>query len=123
MKNILDKNMFFAGLKAVILAKFGEQDAAAPWKTPRHYSMKLIRENKGAVKDARNVAYPMAGIYLALQEKGSKEEALKLMMDYAPSAGEAVKAKLAALTGIPGLPRIIWRNREAIMRSTGHVCH
>ena len=24
MKNILDKNMFFAGLKAVILAKFGE---------------------------------------------------------------------------------------------------
>lgn len=85
--------------------------------------MKLIRENKGAVKDARNVAYPMAGIYLALQEKVSKEEALKLMMDYAPSAGEAVKAKLAALTGIPGLPRIIWRNREAIMRSTGHVCH
>lgn len=24
MKNILDKNMFFAGLKAVILAKFGD---------------------------------------------------------------------------------------------------
>lgn len=88
-----------------------------------NYSMKLIRENKGAVQDARNVAYPMAGIYLALQEKVSKEEALKLMMDYAPSVGEAVKAKLAALTGIPGLPRIIWRNREAIMRSTGHVCH
>ena len=114
MKNILDKNMFFAGLKAVILAKFGEQDGAALWKKAGNYSMKLIREN---------VAYPMAGIYLALQEKGSKEEALKLMMDYAPSAGEAVKAKLAALTGIPGLPRIIWRNREAIMRSTGHVCH
>jgi len=111
--------MFFAGLKAVILAKFGEQDGAALWKKAGNYSMKLIRENKGAVKDARNVAYPMAGIYLALQEKVSKEEALKLMMDYAPSAGEAVKAKLAALTGIPGLPRIIWRNREAIMRSAG----
>lgn len=115
--------MFFAGLKAVILAKFGEQDTAALWKKAGNYSVKLIGENKGAVKDARNVAYPMAGIYLALQEKGSKEEALKLMMDYAPSAGEAVKAKLAALIGIPGRPRIIWRNREAIMRSTGHVCH
>lgn len=29
MKNILDKNMFFAGLKAVIHAKFGEQGGAA----------------------------------------------------------------------------------------------
>ena len=73
MKNILDKNMFFAGLKAVILAKFGEQDGAALWKKAGNYSMKLIRENKGAVKDARNVAYPMAGIYLALQEKFRKK--------------------------------------------------
>ena len=39
----------------------------------------------------------MAGIYLALQEKVSKEEARKLMMDYAPSAGEDVKRKLAKL--------------------------
>ncbi len=61
----------------------------------------------------------MAGIYLALQKKVSKEEARKLMMDYAPSAGEAAKQRMAKADRFPGLPKLIWLNREAIMKSAG----
>ncbi len=118
MRNVLDKNMFFAKFKNVILAQFGEEEGNALWENAGKISADLLTGHPKAVPDAKNVAYPMAGIYLALQEKVSKEEARKLMMDYAPSAGEDVKRKLAKLTGFPGLPKLIWRHREAIMRSS-----
>lgn len=111
--------MFFAKFKNVILAQFGEEEGNALWENAGKISADLLTGHPKAVPDAKNVAYPMAGIYLALQEKVSKEEARKLMMDYAPSAGEDVKRKLAKLTGFPGLPKLIWRHREAIMRSSG----
>ena len=39
--------MFFAGLKAVILAKFGEQDGAALWKKAGNYSISHGRHLSG----------------------------------------------------------------------------
>jgi hypothetical protein len=117
-KNILDRNSYFGKFKDVVLAKFGEEGNEI-WKQAGEISARLLSENKNAVKDAKTVAYPMAGIYLALQKKVSKEEARKLMMDYAPSAGEAAKQRMAKLTGFPGLPKLIWLNREAIMKSAG----
>ena len=119
MRNVLDKNMFFAKFKNVILTQFGEEEGSTLWENAGKISADFLAGHPKAVPDAKNVAYPMAGIYLALQEKVPKEEALKLMMDYAPSAGEDVKRKLQKLTGFPGLPKLIWRYREAIMRSSG----
>lgn len=119
MRNVLDKNRFFAKFKNVILTQFGEEEGNTLWKHAGKISADLLDRHPKAVPDAKNVAYPMAGIYLALQEKVSKEEARRLMMDYAPSAGEDVKRQLAKLTGFPGLPKLIWRHREAIMRSAG----
>lgn len=119
MRNVLDKNKFFAKFKKMILTQFGEEEGNALWEHAGKISADLLAGHPQAVPDAKNVAYPMAGIYLALQEKVSKEEARKLMIDYAPSAGEDVKRQLAKLTGLPGLPKLIWRHREAIMRSSG----
>ena len=40
MKNILDKNMFFAGLKAVILAKFGDYYITRKLEFPQNVILK-----------------------------------------------------------------------------------
>ncbi len=119
MKNILDKNSYFGKFREVVLAEFGETEGEKIWAQAGELCAKYLLENKDAVKDARTVAYPMASIYTALQEKVSAEAALQLMMEYAPSAGEAAKQKMAKITALPGLPKLIWLNREAIMKSAG----
>ena len=86
MKNVLDKNMFFAKFRNVILTQFGEEEGSTLWENAGKISAELLAGHPKAVPDAKNVAYPMAGIYLALQEK---------------------------------VPKLIWRYREAIMRSSG----
>lgn len=117
--NVLDRKSYFAKFKNVLLEEWGTDEDSAVWKDADELSKKLLDENPKAVKDSRTVAYPMAGIYLALQKKVSKDKALELMMDYAYVAGEDAKNRMAKMTGFPGIPKLIWKNREAIMRSAG----
>ena len=117
--NVLDRNSYFAKFKNVLLNEWGTDEGSAVWNEAGELSKKLLDENPKAAKDSRTVAYPMAGIYLALQKKVSKDKALELMMDYAYVAGEDAKNRMAKMTGLPGIPKLIWKNREAIMRSAG----
>ena len=66
--NVLDRKSYFAKFKNVLLEEWGTDEDSAVWKDAGELSKKLLDENPKAVKDSRTVAYPMAGIYLALQK-------------------------------------------------------
>ena len=115
----LDRNAYFGDFKQDVMKRFGEQEGKKVWAKADAHTKRYLSAHKKAPKDARTVAYPMAGIYRALQDKISKEEALEMMMTYAPAAGEKARNKMAKITALPGFPWLVWKNRVAIMKSAG----
>ena len=88
------------------------------WKANK-YSDEYTNAHPDAYGSALKVSYPFAGVYKALQEYVSKEEALQMMMDYAPVIGEKARKTYWRFTSIPGIPSLIWANAEKIMEVAG----
>ena len=81
------------------------------------YSDEYTNAHPDAYGSALKVSYPFAGVYKALQEYVSKEEALQMMRDYAPVIGEKARKTYWRFTSIPGMPSLLWNNFVKIMSS------
>lgn len=117
MKYSLNRNSYARDFHLMIEEKFSSEEAAIIWQKANEYSEKMIKEHPNAYGSAVKVSYPFAGIYMALQEYISKEEALAMMKDFAPCIGEKMRKQYMAFTSIPGVPSLIWANFDKIMKS------
>jgi len=119
MKNTVNKNAFAKEFLVMVRGRFSSEAADDICKLANRYSDEYSNAHPDAYGSALKVSYPFAGIYKALQKYVSKEEALQLMMDYAPLIGEKQRKKYWRFTSIPGIPSLLWANFGKIMKVAG----
>jgi hypothetical protein len=119
MKNTVNKNAFAKEFLTMARATFSKPVADDICVLANKYSDEYVNAHPDAYGSALKVSYPFAGVYRALQKYVSREEALKMMMDYAPVIGEKARKTYWRFTSIPGVPSLIWANFEKIMKIAG----
>ena len=119
MKNTVNKNAFAKEFLVMVKGRFSSEAADEICKLANRYSDEYSNAHPDAYGSALKVSYPFAGIYKALQKYVSKEEALQMMMSYAPVIGEKQRKKYWRFTSVPGIPSLLWANFGKIMKVAG----
>ena len=117
MKNTVKKSPYGKEFLVMVRNRFSTEIAEDICRKANKYSDEYINAHPDAYGSAIKVSYPFAGVYKALQEYVTKEEALQMMMDYAPVIGEKARKKYWRFTSIPGVPSLLWKNFVKIMNS------
>lgn len=104
--------------KTMIFSRFGK-DAASVWSACINQTKELEKEFPYVRKDIRKAIYPIAGIYIAMQEYVSADEAKKILIDYAPTIGNKLRKIIYFGTSVPGVSAYMWKNIESIMHKAG----
>ena len=117
MRNTVNKSPYGKEFLVMVRNRFCKEIAGEICKMANMYSDEYIKAHPNAYGSAIKVSYPFAGVYKALQEYVSKEEALQMMMGYAPVIGEKARKKYWRFTSIPGVPSLLWANFVKIMTS------
>ena len=119
MRNSVYKSAYAKEFFNMVKANFDKDEAESICKLANEYSDEYINTHKNAYGSAVKVSYPLAGVYMALQKYVSKEDALEMMKDYAPTIGEKFRKKYWRFTSVPGVSSLIWANFEKIMKIAG----
>ena len=88
MQNTVNKNKYAKEFLVMVREHFSGDVAEDICRMANKYSDEYTNAHPDAYPSAVKVSYPFAGVYKALQKYVSKEEALQMMMDYAPVIGE-----------------------------------
>lgn len=104
--------------KPMIYSYFGKETDAV-WKTIKNKTKAVKKEFPDIRKDIRMAIYPIAGIYKALQDYVSIDEAKRIMIDYAPTIGNKLRKIIFFGTSFPGVSNYLWKNIESIMHKAG----
>jgi hypothetical protein len=115
MKNTVNKSPYGKEFLVMVRNRFSGEIAEEICNMANKYSDEYINVHQGAYGSALKVSYPFAGVYKALQKYVSKEEALQMMMDYAPVIGEKARKKYWRFTSVPGVSSLLWVNFVKIM--------
>jgi len=115
MKNTVNKSPYGKEFLVMIRNRFSREIAEEICRKANMYSDEYIKANPDAYGSAIKVSYPFAGVYKALREYVTAEEALRMMMDYAPVIGEKARKKYWRFTSIPGVTSLLWSNFVKIM--------
>ncbi|MCR4731195.1 MAG: L-2-amino-thiazoline-4-carboxylic acid hydrolase [Saccharofermentans sp.] len=103
----------------MVRERFSSDAAENICKMANVYSDEFTNSHPDAYGSALKVSYPFAGVYKAMQKYVSKQEALQMMMDYAPVIGEKQRKVYWRFTSIPGIPSLLWANFGKIMKVAG----
>jgi hypothetical protein len=117
MKNTVNKSSYGKDFLVMVRNRFSREIAEEICRKANEYSDEYSNAHPDAYGSALKVSYPFAGVYKALQEYVSKEEALQMMRDYAPVIGEKARKTYWRFTSIPGMPSLLWNNFVKIMSS------
>lgn len=116
-KNKLNRSFVYKGFQKKLIVRFGKERAAELWAEANDNLIKLEREYPEIIGDAKMMILPAAAIYETLREEKSVD-ALSMMKEYGKEMGEKIAKVIYALTSIPGVSRLLWRNMPKIMRKT-----
>ena len=119
MKNTVNKSPYGKEFLVMVRNRFSREIAEEICRKANEYSDEYTNAHPDAYGSALKVSYPFAGVYKALQEYVSKEEALQMMMDYSQVIGEKARKTFWRFTSIPGMPSLIWANAGKIMEVAG----
>ena len=78
--------------KPMIYSCLGK-DATAAWNVSKSQTKELKKEYPDVRKDIQMAVYPIAGMYKALQNYITADEAKKIMLEYAPTIGNKLRKK------------------------------
>ncbi|MCR5328515.1 MAG: L-2-amino-thiazoline-4-carboxylic acid hydrolase [Saccharofermentans sp.] len=117
MKNTVNKSAYAKEFLVMVRQRFSREIAEDICRNANRYSDEYSITHPDAYGSALKASYPFAGVYKALQKYVSKDEALQMMMDYAPVIGEKARKKYWRFTSIPGVPSLLWANFVKIMNS------
>lgn len=111
----LRRSIVFRGFRKALVRRFGEEQGAALWQDANRRLAALSAAHPDLPRDARMMILPAAALYTALQPV-APEEALPLLIAYGTAMGEKISRVIHAVTCIPGVPTLLWRNMPALMR-------
>ncbi len=106
----LDKSLVFRKFKVVLAQKKGPEEAARIWQAAGERFAALTAEHPDLERDERLLILPAAAMYQACPDT------LPLMREYAANLGRKIGGVVHAITCVPGVPGLLWKNMPSLMR-------
>ena len=113
----LSRSLIFKGFRKMLNAEFGEAKASQIWKEANGYLLELERKHPDITGDNKMMILPAAALYLALRDH-APEQALPLLQSYGTKMGNKIAGVVHAVTSIPGVSRLMWKNAPKLMRNS-----
>lgn len=113
--NKLNRSLVYRGFRKSLEARFGAKKAALLWENAGRRLAGLSAAHRDLPPDARTMLLPAAALCEALRET-APEEALLLLTAHGKAVGERIGRIVHAVTCIPFVPELLWRNMPALMR-------
>ena len=110
MKNKMDMPWFYRGFRRRLKDRLGAEKAALIWSEAGEVYASFdpaLRAHKGAM------VLPAVALYRALEHHGEAAEVL--LNDYGDHMGRRFAGIVHAITGLPGVSQLLWRNIDRIM--------
>lgn len=114
-RGLLEGAVVYRGFRRVLAERLGEERAALVWQEGNRQLAELSAAHPDLTRDARMMVLPAAALYAALRAV-EPEEALPLLTAYATAVGEKISRVIHAVTCIPFVPELLWKNMPALMR-------
>lgn len=115
-KDEMSKSFIFKDFRKTLVAEFGEETAEQIWKNASANYISLKNWCPDMTSDSRMMILPAAALLGAL-DKFAPEQALPLLTGYGTQVGEKIAKIVHAVTSIPGVPKLLWRNMPKLMRT------
>ena len=113
----LSRSLIFKGFRKILTAEFGEAEASQIWQVANSQLLELERRHPDITGDNKMMILPSAALYLALRDH-APEQALPLLRAYGTKIGNKIAGVVHAITSIPGVSRLMWRNAPKLMRNS-----
>lgn len=98
-------------------AEFGKAEAVKIWQEANGHLLELERKHPDITGDNKMMILPAAALYLALRNH-APEQALPLLRSYGTKMGEKIAGIVHAVTSIPGVSKLMWKNAPRLMRNS-----
>lgn len=113
----LRKSLIYKGFRKMLETEFSEAEADKIWIEANQNLLELERKFPDITGDNKKLILPAAALYLALRNH-APDYALPLMRSYGRRIGEKMAAIVHAITSIPGVPMLMWKNAPQLMRNS-----
>lgn len=113
----LSNSLIFKNFRKKLCAEFGEALASEIWQSANQNLLELESKHPDITGDSKMMILPSAALYLSLRNH-APEQALSLMRAYGTKIGERIAGIIHAITSIPGVSKLIWKNAPQLMRSS-----
>lgn len=107
----LDKSFIFKGFKGTLAERIGPDRAEAIWQDAAQRMAQLEERCPDLDSDSHMMVLPAAALYQAAPEL------LPLLKDYAAAMGQKIGRVIHAITSVPGVSRLLWRQMPRLMRA------
>lgn len=114
-KDKLGKSMIYKGFKRTLNNQFGTEWADQIWQSANVNLCSLEAEHPDIAGDNKMMILPAAALYKALYQY-APEQALSLLKEYGTRMGYKIAKIIHAITSIPGVSPLLWRNMPKLMR-------
>ena len=101
----------------MLTAEFGDSEASQIWQEANSHLLDLERKHPDITRDNKMMILPSAALYLALWDR-APEQALPLLQSYGTKMGNKIADIVHAVTSIPGVSRLMWKNAPKLMRNS-----
>lgn len=110
----LSRSLIFRGFRKMLAAEFVDSEASQIWQEANSHLLDLERKHPDITGDNKMMILPSAAFYLALRDH-SPEQALPLLRSYGTKMGNKIAGVVHAITSIPGVSMLMWRNAPKLM--------
>lgn len=111
----LERSIIFKGFRSTLVERFGAENAGAIWTQANVNLCELENQYPEICGDNKMLILPAAALYISLSQYDS-EQALSLLKAYGTKVGSKIAGMVHAITSIPGVSALLWKNMSKLMR-------
>lgn len=111
--NPLNTQWFYRGFRKELRAALPGRQADLAWEAAGDEYARIVSEHPEMKNHGGAMVLPAVALYRALRANGEDAEAL--LNGYGEKMGRKFARVIHALTSIPGVDRLVWRNVESVM--------
>lgn len=111
----LSRSIIYKNFRKTLIDQFGSETAGEIWTKADGILGEWLITYPHMDRNSRMMVLPAAALYKVLV-KAYPEEALPLLKAYGTKVGEKIASIVHAVTSIPGLSGLLWKNMPKLMR-------
>jgi len=111
----LDHSIIYKGFRKELNKRFSAETARDIWMQANQELTGLEQANKTESLENRMMIFPAAALWIAIC-KYEPEQALPMLKEYGTVFGNKIANMVHAITSIPGVSGLLWKNMSKLMR-------